>query len=235
MDNPSAQKVRQRLFEPSDELRFGWQRTLSNLKPWLWLGALGAFLSILQNALSRPGSAVATRPLLVCGIHALQVGVTLAALRIALRLADGRPIGDLDLKVLLAGYFPFLLTHILFGLIVAAGMILLIVPGFIWGITYGFAPVLVAADGYDPVEALRESRRLTRGHRQALFSFGLLCLGVNILGALALGIGLFVTIPTTVIAMVHVLRRLQEHAPRSLIKSEPPTTSLVPGQHAPGH
>jgi hypothetical protein len=235
MRDASAKKIRERLFVPSDELRFGWQKTIANLKSWLWLGAIGAFLSILQNALSRPSGAVAMRPLLVLCIQALQVGVTLAAFRIALGLADDRPFGDFDPKVLLAGYFPFLLTQILFGLIVAGGMLLLIVPGFIWAVTYVFAPLLCAAEGFDPVESLRESRRLTMGHRRSLFVFGLLCLGVNILGAFALGIGLFVTIPTTVIAMAHVLRRLQEHSPRSLIKRDPTPTPLVPGPHVQAH
>jgi hypothetical protein len=227
MSDSAAKKIRERLFVPSDELRFGWQKTMTNLKSWLWLGAIGAFLSILQSALSRPDSGSAGHTLLGLCIQALQAGVTLASFRIALRLADDRPFGDLEPKPLLAGYFPFLLTQILFGLIVAGGMLLLIVPGFIWAVTYGFAPLLCAAESYDPVEALRESRRLTTGHRRSLFVFGLLCLGVNILGALALGIGLFVTIPTTVTAMAHVLRRLQQRAPRSLIKSQPTQTPLV--------
>jgi hypothetical protein len=43
-----------------------------------------------------------------------------------LRVADDKPAGELNPKGLLAGYFPFLLTHILLALIVGAGMILLI-------------------------------------------------------------------------------------------------------------
>lgn len=235
MSESTAKKFRERLFVPSDELRFGWHQTLANLKPWLWLGAIAAFLSILQNALSRPGAPPGIHPLLALCIQAVQVAVTLASLRIAMRLADERPIGELQPEVALAGYFLFLLTQILFVLIVAAGMILLIVPGFVWAVTYGFAPILCAVEGYDPVDALRESRRLTTGHRKPLFWFGVICLGVNILGALAIGIGLFVTIPTTVIAMAHVLRRLQQRAPRSLMKREPTPTSIVPGPHAPAH
>jgi hypothetical protein len=235
MRGVSAKKRGERLFVPSEELRFGWQKTIANLRSWLWVGAAGAFLALLENAVSRPAGAVAMRPLLILCIQALQVGVTLATFRFALRLADDRPFGEFDPKVLLAGYFPFLLTEALFGLVVAAGMILLIVPGLVWAVTYGFAPLLCAAERYDPVESLRESRRLTVGHRRELFVFGLFCLGVNILGALALGIGLFVTIPMSVVAMARVLQRLQQHAPRALIKSESTPPSLVPGPHAPAH
>jgi len=95
--------------------------------------------------------------------------------------------------------------------------------------------MLCAAENDSPMEALRESRRLTKGHRKSLFVFGLLCLGANILGALALGIGLFVTIPTTVIATAHVLRRLQAHAPRAVDEREPTGRSLphVPQESTP--
>lgn len=192
-----------------DELRFGWRQTFRNLRPWLWVCGAGAFLSILENALTRERGAVGARPLLALILQALQVGVTLASFRTALRVVDGQPIGDLDPRKLLAGYVRFLLTHVLFALVVVGGLLLLIVPGFVWAVTYGFAPLLCAAEGYGPVESLRESRRLTTGHRPLLFAFGLLCLGVNLLGAMALGIGLFVTVPTTVIAAAHVLRRLQ--------------------------
>ena len=122
---------------------------------------------------------------------------------------------------MLAGYFPFLATELPFALIVAGGLVLLIVPGVVWAVTYGFAPLLCAAEGLAPVEALRESRRLTRGHRGSLLVFALFCVGANLLGALALGVGLFVTVPTTLIATVHVLRRLQQHAPRALVKQAP--------------
>jgi uncharacterized membrane protein len=234
MGEASMKKRDERLFVPTDELGDGWHKTIAELKPWLWLGAIAALLSMCQQALSRSGAAAASmRPLLILCVDAMQVAVTLAAFRTALRVADDQPIGKLEPSVLLARYFPFLLTHILVALIVAVGMVLLIVPGVLWALTYGFAPMLCAAEGYDPIESLRESRRITAGHRRTLFLFGLLCLGVNLLGALALGIGLFVTVPTTVIAMAHVLRRLQQAAPRPTVHNE--ATPFVPGAQVPAH
>jgi hypothetical protein len=236
MSEASSKQMQERLIVPSDELRFGWRKALANLRPWLWLCAIGAFLAIVQNALSRPGNYYGgtyhyyggpSHSLLALCIQALQVAVVLALFRVALRVADDKPAGELNVKELLAGYLPFLLTHVLVALIVGAGLILLVVPGVIWAITYGFAPMLCAAENDHPIAALRESRRLTKGHRGSLFVFGLLCLGTNILGALALGIGLFVTIPTTVIASAHVLRRLQAHTPRSAAGEERTGTPLV--------
>jgi hypothetical protein len=229
MTDASSRQIQERLIMPSEALRFGWRKAVSNLRPWLWLCGLGAFLSIVQNALSRPGNGAPPHPLLALCIQALQIAVALAAFRVALRLADDQPAGDLKPKELLAGYFPFLLTQVLLALIVFGGLILLIVPGVIWAVTYGFAPLLCAAENDDPIAALRESRRLTAGHRRSLFVFGLLCIGTNILGALALGIGLFVTIPTTVIATAHVLRRLQAHAPRGASEQRSTGAPLIHG------
>lgn len=235
MSGEPSKQSRERLIVPSDELRFGWRKAVGNLRPWLWLCGIGAFLAIVQNALSRPGNYYdhyyhyygPSHSLLALCIQALQVAVVLAWFRVALRLADDKPVGDLSAKELLAGYLPFLLTHVLVALIVGAGLILVVVPGVIWAVTYGFAPLLCAAEHDSPMEALRESRRLTKGHRGSLLAFGLLCLGTNILGALALGIGLFVTIPTTVIASAHVLRRLQAHAPRPAAGQERTGTPFV--------
>ena len=78
--------------------------------------------------------------LLALCIQALQVAVVLAWFRVALRLADDKPVGDLSAKELLAGYLPFLLTHVLVALIVGAGLILLVVPGVIWAVTYASRP-----------------------------------------------------------------------------------------------
>jgi hypothetical protein len=208
-------------FLVGDALRFGWRTTMKNLKPLLIIGGIGAFLSLLHQALTRYGQPGLSW-LLALAIEVVQVGVALAMVRVALKLHDGQPV-DLERPGALVGdFFTYLLTSVLYGLIVAGGLVLLLVPGVIWGLKYGFAPFAVADEKRDPVEALRESSRLTRGEKGRLFGFALALFGVNLLGVLALGIGLFVTIPTTVIAAAYVFRRLQAHA---AAKAEPPVVS----------
>jgi len=223
-----------RAFSPKEALRFGWEKTTANLKPLLWIGAAGAFLAVLQNALTRPGSPRAPFALLGLCVQVLQVGVTLAYLRTALKLHDGKPIDDLSPKPLLAGFFPFLLTQILVGLIIAGGMVLLIVPGILWGLRFGYAPFVVVDGKNDPIEALRESSRLTVGYRWQLLKFFLLLFVVNLLGAIALGVGLLVTIPTTSIAAAYVFRRLQGRAPAQNTAASTPTPG-VSGEPATTH
>jgi uncharacterized membrane protein len=71
------------------------------------------------------------------------------------------------------------------------------------------APYLVVDKKMGPIEALKESKKLTEGKRMQLFYFVLAILGINLLGTLALGIGLFVSIPVSMLAMVHVYHTLE--------------------------
>jgi uncharacterized membrane protein len=212
-----------RVFTSAEALRFGWNITKGNLKPLLAIGFLAAFLALLQRALQAHPDGL--RMLMSFVVQLAQVAVALIWIRAALRLHDGKPLATHDLLDGLDGYFTFLLTAVLYGLIVAGGMILLIVPGVIWAIKYGFATFVTVDQHLDPLAAVRESGRITEGQKGHLFAFGLALIGVNLLGALALGVGLLVTIPTTYLAAAYVYRRLEAHAGA--------TVSVAPGPALP--
>jgi hypothetical protein len=215
-------------FSSTEALRFGWKKTTENLKPLLIIGAVGAFLALLNQALTNPDNPTGLGALLGLAIQVLQVAVTLAYVRVALKLHDGQPVDLSRPADLLANFLTFLLTTVLYWLIVAVGLVLLIVPGVVWGLKFGYAPFLVVDKKLDPLEALRESSRITQGLKGQLLVFALLLCAVNLVGALALGIGLLVTIPTTFIAAAYVLRRLQTRAGERL-----PATTQVPPLAAP--
>ena len=63
------------------------------------------------------------------------------------------------------------------------------------------------------MDSLKKSSVLTSGIKMNLFLFALLLVVINIAGALALIIGLFATIPTTIMATVFVYRKLLSQAP----------------------
>ena len=191
-------------FTNAEALRFGWNTTRANLKPLVIMGAVGAFLAMLNQALTRHGDA-----LLGLVIQILQAAVALAFLRAALALHDGKPLDLSNFRALLENFFTYLLTGILYVMIFVGGLVLLIVPGVIWGLRFSMAGYLVADGRTDPIAALHESGRLTEGVKGRLLELGLLMLGINLLGALALGIGLLFTVPTTLIAGAFVFRRLQ--------------------------
>ncbi len=105
-------------------------------------------------------------------------------------------------------YLQYLAVSILFGLAVGVGLVLLIVPGLIALVVFFFAPFIVIDRAMGPIEAMKSSMEITRGHRWQLFGLVLAAVGINLLGALALFVGLFVTIPVTTLAIIHVYRQL---------------------------
>jgi uncharacterized membrane protein len=198
-----------RAFTSAEALRFGWHTTMANLKSLLVLGAVAAFLALLQRAIAPPGGGHVLLSLLV---QLAQVFVTFVWIRTALLLHDGEPLAWPLMFQGVDGFLAFLLTAFLFGLIVAGGMILLVVPGVYWALKYGFALFVAVDQKTDPVAALRESGRLTDGEKWHLLGFGLLLMGVNLVGAMALGVGLLVTLPTTWLAAAYVYRKLEVRA-----------------------
>lgn len=109
-------------------------------------------------------------------------------------------------------YFQYLIAVVLTGIVVVIGLILLIIPGIILVLMLAFVKLSVIDKKLGPIEAMRESMRITKGHRWELLALLLLLLLLNIVGAICLFIGLLVTIPITMIAMVHAYRTLEQLA-----------------------
>jgi preprotein translocase subunit SecY len=93
-------------------------------------------------------------------------------------------------------------------IVILFGLILFIVPGIVAGVALLFTSYLIIDRDLGPVDAMKESLRITNGHRWNIVLFLLLATGLNILGALFFGIGLLVTIPVSALALVHIYRWL---------------------------
>ncbi|MFA5841366.1 MAG: hypothetical protein WC835_00150 [Candidatus Paceibacterota bacterium] len=107
----------------------------------------------------------------------------------------------------------YLVTSVLYLAMVFVGLVLFIIPGIYVMLRFQFYKFLIVDKEMEPIEALRGSAQMTRGHVWQLF--GLLCISValNILGLLALGVGLLVTVPVTLLAYTFVYKKLlaEEH------------------------
>jgi uncharacterized membrane protein len=105
-------------------------------------------------------------------------------------------------------FWRFLAAHILTGIVLFIGFICLIVPGIILAVGLAFVPYLVVERGLGPVEAMKESWRITKGHKWKLFQLGLVFLGICLLGIIAFIVGIFVALPVLAIAGAHAYRTL---------------------------
>lgn len=127
-------------------------------------------------------------------------------------------------------FWQFLAVSILVGIASVIGLILLIIPGLILITMFAFAKLLVIDRAMGPIDAMKESMRLTKGSRLKLFLLLLALLVINILGALTLLIGLLVTIPVSMLALTHAYRSLSHkgtHHPNTTQLPHAPNTSAI--------
>jgi uncharacterized membrane protein len=110
---------------------------------------------------------------------------------------------------------------------VVVGLLLLIVPGVIWGITYSFALFGVVDKQMSVKDALAFSKKITEGKKWALFVFGLVLLGINVLGVLCLGVGIIVSVPLSLLMTAIVYDELQPESEELFINDNPPTQQVV--------
>jgi uncharacterized membrane protein len=135
--------------------------------------------------------------------------LTLGWMRVSIEITRGvRPeVGDLFKA---RGYGPFIVASILFYIGLVIGLILLIVPGIVFAVVYGFYGFVIAERGDDAgiTESLKRSADITRGHRWTLFGLGLVLILINFLGVLACGVGLLFTWGISILAWAYAYRTL---------------------------
>ena len=137
-----------------------------------------------------------------------QTIISIGIIKIVLKfLADEKP-EFVELFRFQGNFWRYVGSSILYGLIVIGGIILFIVPGIYWAIKFQFFGYCVVDQKLGPVEALKKSSKITYQVKWKLLGFGLVMVGINILGFLCLFVGLFATIPTTMIAFAYVYRKL---------------------------
>lgn len=98
------------------------------------------------------------------------------------------------------------------ALFVLAGLVMLVALGFAiyFAIRYSMARLAVL-EGAGVMESLPKSTKLTHNIKWRLVLFMLAIAGLNILGFLALVVGLLVTVPVSVLAFAHVYLKLKSH------------------------
>jgi hypothetical protein len=99
---------------------------------------------------------------------------------------------------------PFIGSSLLYFLAVAGGFILLIIPGIILSLKFGFFGLVLVDKKVGALEALRLSSRITAGAKWKLFLMGL-CIGV-ISGAISL-VGSMITQAASAMGAIILLMR----------------------------
>jgi uncharacterized membrane protein len=197
-------------FSIKEALKYGWDTFKANVPFFIGFMLVLALITVIPDYIAdkvlEPKSAGLLGVKIVLRLIGLVLGM--ASTRISLDIHDsGQP--DLSRIGTIIPQIPsYLVSKILYGLIVLVGLLLLVIPGLIAAYMFLYVGYLVIDRGMGPVAALGESRILTDGYKMDLFLFSLVVALVNILGVICLFVGLFVTIPTTLMASAYVYRKL---------------------------
>lgn len=201
-------------FSIGDAIRFGWE----TFKKYPWFFIIAALVvAVVTSQIrveQRVGEPISPETALlgsIIGIISFLVNtfVTMGVFNVSLKFADGQQGEAADFISAYPRYFTFLGASILYSIAVAIGTILFIIPGIIIGVRLQFFGFFILDQGAGVTEALQRSWEATRGVGWQVFFFDLALLGIIILGALALGVGLLIAVPVTWLALAYVYRRLQ--------------------------
>ena len=195
-------------FSKKDALAFGWETVKK--RPVFIIGVWAIFLVlyagyIIVDFVVFPDQIFTPFDLL---FFPAIVFVTIGYIRICLNCIDGEKSSVADLFRHYRLFLPMLGASLLYGLSVMLGLILLIVPGIMVAMARYMYDYLIVDRKMSVSESLKYSAVIMKGHKGDLFVFLLLLIPVNIAGLLALGLGIFVTVPLSMLALTHAYRQI---------------------------
>ncbi len=196
-------------FSIEEALKFGWSTTKLNfsfLVKIILIVAVAYLVSgLIRNGLKDIPVLSFLTAILFWVFHiVLDIGL----IKIALKFNGSQKPDFEDLYNHYPLFWQYLAGSLLSGLIVLGGFILLIIPGIYFSVKLQFVQYLIVDRGLGPMEAIQKSWKMTEGSFWNLLILDIILGAINVLGALALLIGLLWTIPTSSIATAFVYRKL---------------------------
>lgn len=235
-------------LEPMDCVRRGFELTKRNFGVILLVGVVyvailigsSIITGIAQGASGQPqipmdggqpqlsGSAMAVVAITQILSQILSIYLSLGLTRIALNLVSGKPVEVGQLfgeghKLLRA-----LGASILYGLMVAFGFLLLIVPGIYLALRFGLYLNGIVDRDLGIMDSFSYSSRLTTNNRMNLFVLGLLSFLIVLAGMLACFVGIIFAGPVVWLASAVAYRWLQYG--KKAVEDHPGTTTPVLSQ-----
>jgi len=204
-----------RFFSKSEAILFGWNTLKKNFRFFLGMLAIVVVVNVLVGLVISSFSEEAPKVLvMVVSVISwvLDLLISIGVIKITLKFCDQEQATYRDLFSAYRLLLNYLIGSIVYGIIVAIGFVFLIIPGIYLAVKYQFYEYLIVDKGMGPIEAIKRSGVLTEGVKRNLVLFWLALVGINILGMIALGVGLIATVPVSWLANAYVYRRLQLQA-----------------------
>lgn len=196
-------------FSISEAISFGWNTTVKNLAFFVFILLILAGIAFLPSLAMEAVDSFLLLLVLLAFRWVLSIIAAIGLIYIVLELVDERKPKVKDLFSQSHLFFKYVLSSAVVGLVTFVGFLLLIVPGIIVAVRLQFYPYFIVEEGAGPIEAAQKSWDLTAGSTWHLLLFSLSLVGVQLLGALALLVGLVFAIPTVWVARAKVYRELR--------------------------
>ena len=172
-------------------IRQGWEMFKEHVGEFVGFTLIVFVATVVSSRLAFAGS------LLISAVVAsLTAGYSIAAFK----LMSGQPFEFADFFKGLNYFLPLFLASLAGGFLVGAGLMLLLIPGIYLAVSYLFATFFIIDYRMEFWQALETSRKIISKNWFAFFGFSFALFAINLLGMLAFGVGLLVTIPVTACA-----------------------------------
>jgi uncharacterized membrane protein len=199
-------------FSIRESFSKGWDIFLSNKKVLI----ASTFVIMVASAISNRDEGAYRNVgisglLIMAAIFVANLIIQIGWIKLLLKLIDGEVATVKELINHSRLFWRFALTYILLSLLMVLGLLLLVIPMFYVVLTYSFAPIIVIDEHVPVKEAFRRSKEIARGHRWKLLGLMLCLVLANLAGALVFFVGLFISIPVSMLAYLLVYRKLLNH------------------------
>ncbi len=223
-------------FSPTEAIKFGWETFKKNPSFLVILVILLVVVEVVISMIFKPLTDIKTNTFVVSSLFSMASSIvasffTLGFIKAILTLVNTGKGNFSDIysaftnTKLLVNY---LIASIIVSVAVSIGFILLILPGVYLSLRLTFFTYFLVDKNMGAMDAIQASWNATKGNVWNLIILGFLGVGLIILGALALIVGLLVTIPILLVASAHVYKELSKGA-----ASEPAPVPAVDAPMAP--
>lgn len=113
-------------------------------------------------------------------------------------------------------FLPLFLGALVSGVLAALGLLACLLPGIYLLVAWQVTLPLILDRKLAFWDAMEVSRKVITADWWSAFVFALACVGLNFVGALCCGVGVFVTWPLTMLALAHLYEDLFGDAPAQL-------------------
>jgi len=217
-------------FSVGDALTFGWNTTFSNigylLLYQLLILAVGYLPLIIIMSIAGVSAGLAGEdaagvmvPVIFIVYLALLLWiyiVYMGFIRVTIKMVDGIRAEFGEFASCAPLILKFIASGILFAFATTIGSILLIIPGIYLMVKLWFFDYYIIDQNAGAMEALQRSFRDTTGSGWSIFGLLILAYLINMIGAFLCGIGMFFTIPITLLSFAYAYRNLASAPPERM-------------------